>query len=179
MLGKIRDKQLSATEEAVTLVLESLDNIKALIDHLSEHGSEPEGDDSDIISRLNHFADTGQVKGSGDAPVASATPAAEAVETPADDAAEADAGAGDFSHFFKGDDELNALIAEKSGSKPLPPMEECLLASRRHPAPKPVEKKRPPGRKTGRKSREIGKFWPCPVHPRQYRRVGASHANGE
>ncbi len=63
VLGKIRDKQLQASAEAVTLVLESLDNIKELIDHLSGNGSEPEGDDSDLIARLNHFAETGVVLG--------------------------------------------------------------------------------------------------------------------
>src|SRR5579872_4589148 len=38
VLGKIRDKVLAATPEAISLVLESLDNIKGLIDHLSQKG---------------------------------------------------------------------------------------------------------------------------------------------
>src|ERR1700754_486876 len=49
VLGKIRDKQLAASEDAVTIILESLDHIKSLIDYLSQHGQEPSGDDSDLI----------------------------------------------------------------------------------------------------------------------------------
>lgn len=64
VLGKIRDKVLVATPQAVTLILESLDNIKGLIDHLSNHGAEAEGDDADLIARLNYYAETGEVQGS-------------------------------------------------------------------------------------------------------------------
>ncbi len=63
VLGKIRDKELEATPAAVTLILESLDNIKRLIDYLSENGEEQSGDDSELIERLNQFAETGQVSG--------------------------------------------------------------------------------------------------------------------
>ena len=68
VLGKIRDKQLEATPQAITLILEALDAIKGLIDCLGEKGEEQVGDDSDLIARLNHFADTGTI--SGAAPVA-------------------------------------------------------------------------------------------------------------
>ena len=59
VLGKIRDKELEATPEAITLILEALDTIKGLIDFLGEKGQEQSGDDSDLIKRLNHFAETG------------------------------------------------------------------------------------------------------------------------
>src|SRR4051812_7651239 len=52
VLGKIRDKLLPASPEAVTLILESLDHIKSLIEYLSQHGKEPEGDDSQLTGRL-------------------------------------------------------------------------------------------------------------------------------
>src|SRR3982751_1253030 len=39
VLGKIRDKQLVATPEAVSLILESLDRIRELIEYLSENGN--------------------------------------------------------------------------------------------------------------------------------------------
>ncbi len=63
VLGKIRDKEINASSEAVTLILESLDSIKRLIDYLSENGEEQSGDDSELIDRLNQFAETGQVGG--------------------------------------------------------------------------------------------------------------------
>ena len=50
VLGKIRDKQLEATPDAITLILEALDNIKGLLDYLSANGEEQAGDDSDLIA---------------------------------------------------------------------------------------------------------------------------------
>ncbi len=105
VLGKIRDKQQEATPQAISLVLESLDRIKELIDFLSTNGAEPEGSDEELKKRLNHLADTGQIMGAGDAPAsAAAAPAAPAAAAPQD-----------FSAFFKGDDDLNALIAAEKG----------------------------------------------------------------
>ena len=72
VLGKIRDKVLAATPEAVTLILESLDCIKGLLEHLSAHGEEQAGDDSDLIARLNHYADTGTLMGGAPAAAAPA-----------------------------------------------------------------------------------------------------------
>lgn len=72
VLGKIRDKEMEVSPKAVSLILESLDAIKSIMDHLGAHGTEPEGDDSDLIARLHHFVET---KGAdGGAPVS--TPAA-------------------------------------------------------------------------------------------------------
>jgi two-component system chemotaxis sensor kinase CheA len=108
VLGKIRDKKLDASEAAVSLVLESLDNIKGLIEHLSEHGEEPQGSDADLIARLNQFAETGVVGGKGEAP----KPAA--VEQPAAvNGAVAPAGEASFPHFCGEDDpEMAAAIAK-------------------------------------------------------------------
>ncbi len=77
VLGKIRDKQIAVSSQAISLVLESLDCIKGIMDYLGEHGEEPKGDDSDLIRRLNVFADSnGAVyEGPGEA---GAAPAAEA-----------------------------------------------------------------------------------------------------
>jgi two-component system chemotaxis sensor kinase CheA len=58
VLGKIRDKQIDVTSHAISLVLESLDAIKGIMEYLGEHGEEPKGDDSDLIRRLNQFADS-------------------------------------------------------------------------------------------------------------------------
>jgi two-component system, chemotaxis family, sensor kinase CheA len=103
VLGKIRDKQQEATPQAISLVLESLDRIKELIDYLSSNGAEPEGQDDDLKKRLNHLADTGQILGAGGA--ASPVAPAPVADAPAD-----------FSKFFKGDDDLNALLAEQGAS---------------------------------------------------------------
>lgn len=109
VLGKIRDKQLQASADAVTLVLESLDNIKLLIEHLSAHGQEPDGEDSDLIGRLNFFAETGAV-GSGAANASHSVQVDKpAVVVEASATAEASA----FPHFCGDDDpEMAAAIAK-------------------------------------------------------------------
>jgi two-component system chemotaxis sensor kinase CheA len=58
VLGKIRDGEIVVTPEAISLVLEAIDRIKGLIEHLAENGSEPDGEDKDLIKRLNAFADS-------------------------------------------------------------------------------------------------------------------------
>jgi two-component system chemotaxis sensor kinase CheA len=57
VLGMVRDGVLTVTPEAVSLVLESLDRIKELLAALEATEHEPEGDDSDLIARLNAFAE--------------------------------------------------------------------------------------------------------------------------
>lgn len=56
VLGKIRDGEIAVDPAAISIVLESLDCIKGLVEHLAENGSEATGDDSDLIARLNAFA---------------------------------------------------------------------------------------------------------------------------
>jgi two-component system, chemotaxis family, sensor kinase CheA len=76
MLGKFRDGVLRVTPDAVTLILESLDHIKSILGQLEQTGSEPQGDDSDLISRLEIAAEGGAAVSkhaiAGDAPVAAA-----------------------------------------------------------------------------------------------------------
>ncbi|HBJ91874.1 MAG TPA: hybrid sensor histidine kinase/response regulator, partial [Hyphomonadaceae bacterium] len=57
LLGKFRDGTIEVTPPLVTLVLESIDQIKALLAHLENHETEPEGDDAELISRLEKAAD--------------------------------------------------------------------------------------------------------------------------
>jgi len=59
VLGKIRDGEMVVSREAISLVLESLDGIKALLAALEEKEAEPEGDDSDLIARLTQLAEGG------------------------------------------------------------------------------------------------------------------------
>lgn len=117
VLGKIRDKKLEATPQAVSLILESLDRIKGLIEHLSNHGEEGGGDDSELTARLNQFADTGIIGAA--APVA---PAAAKTEGPTAPAAE-----NPFPHFRGEDDPevkaaLEKMAKEQTAAKPAAPV---------------------------------------------------------
>ena len=78
VLGKVRDGVLAVTPEAVSLVLESLDRIKELLAALEKTEHEPEGDDSDLIARLDAFAEGGAAAPAP--PVVPAMPAAPAPE---------------------------------------------------------------------------------------------------
>jgi two-component system chemotaxis sensor kinase CheA len=57
VLGKFRDGALEVTPDSVTLILNSIDRIKDLLGVLEETGSEPEGEDSDLIALLNATAE--------------------------------------------------------------------------------------------------------------------------
>jgi two-component system chemotaxis sensor kinase CheA len=59
VLGRIRDGSLEVTPDAITLILESFDRIKWLLSSLEENEVEPEGDDQDLIDRLNIVAEGG------------------------------------------------------------------------------------------------------------------------
>src|SRR5215469_14076012 len=56
VLGKIRDGVLVATPDTVTLVLAALDRIKAIVAGLAANGSEPAGEDGELIDALNAVA---------------------------------------------------------------------------------------------------------------------------
>jgi len=68
VLGKFRDGELDVSENAVTVILESLDCIKEILAGLEATEEEPEGDDSDLIGRLDAIAE------GGDAPQAAPEP---------------------------------------------------------------------------------------------------------
>ena len=53
VLGQIRDGKIEVTEEVVSIILESLDQIKVILAALEQTEQEPNGDDSDLINRLN------------------------------------------------------------------------------------------------------------------------------
>lgn len=65
VLGRIRDGELEISQGAVSLVLESLDQIKMILSDLEATEAEPAGDDTDLIARLNHLAETGEVPAGG------------------------------------------------------------------------------------------------------------------
>ncbi|WP_460020329.1 hybrid sensor histidine kinase/response regulator [Magnetospira thiophila] len=98
VLGKFRDGTLRVSPEAVTLILECLDSIRGLLDVLERTEKEPEGNDADLIARLNAMAEgqaaeikaAKQAQAAKSAPPPASEPEAKpvAVETPAPTAAE-------------------------------------------------------------------------------------------
>ena len=72
ILGKVRDGELVVTGPIVSLILECLDQIRDILNALEATEAEPEGDDSELIGRLNAAAE-GKV---GDAPAEAPAPAA-------------------------------------------------------------------------------------------------------
>jgi two-component system chemotaxis sensor kinase CheA len=56
VLGKLRDRTLTVTPDIVTQVLAGIDQIKAIVAHLSATGAEPVGDDTKLIAALNLVA---------------------------------------------------------------------------------------------------------------------------
>src|SRR3954470_18542578 len=74
VLGKVRDGELDVTPQAVSLILECLDAIRTLMGDLEATGAEPAGDDSDLIKRLNAFAEGGASPAAA-APTPTAAPA--------------------------------------------------------------------------------------------------------
>ncbi|WP_193371017.1 hybrid sensor histidine kinase/response regulator [Pelagibius marinus] len=108
VLGKLRDGELEVTPEAVTLILECLDNIRALLEQLEATEAEPEGDDSDLIARLNAFAD-------GDAAPAEAAPAAE--EAPAEESGGGDTTLDELELAFQNAKGPAELAAEKAAQE--------------------------------------------------------------
>ena len=133
VLGKIRDKAIAVSSNAISLVLESLDTIKQIMDYLGSHSEEPVGDDSDLIRRLNAFADSGGTifEPKGSAPAPQAAPAAESAAP----AATAEPEIHISSEMSLAD--LDALFAQdaKKAALPVPVVEEAKPAAAEAQAP--------------------------------------------
>jgi two-component system chemotaxis sensor kinase CheA len=83
IMDQIRSDVFKITPPVISLILEANDKIKSLIEHLGENGSEPEGEDSDLIARLNKTAKSGVVEGNTPAPAPVSKPeVATASKTP-------------------------------------------------------------------------------------------------
>jgi len=106
VLDKYRDGALAVTPDGVSLVLNCIDTIRGLVDELAENGSEPEGDDAELIAKLNALA-------SGESPAAAPAAApTEAAPAPASSGPMTDA------NGFPVAAELLAEYEEATSSKP-------------------------------------------------------------
>lgn len=86
VLGKVRDNEIAATPGTISIVLQALDRIKELMDHLSEHGEEPAGSDQEIIDQLNAYAE-GRTEPDVTSAAPPSAPAVESITVPAAPAA--------------------------------------------------------------------------------------------
>ena len=57
VLGKFRDGELNVNAEAVSLILGSIDRIKEIMAYLEANETEPDGNDQDLIQKLNAMAE--------------------------------------------------------------------------------------------------------------------------
>lgn len=57
LLGLFREEKLQANAAYVSLILEAIDTIKIIIEILEQTGQEPEGDDGDLVNRLEQACD--------------------------------------------------------------------------------------------------------------------------
>ncbi len=80
VLSRMRDGSLRATPPLVSLVLEALDRIKAIVADLAATGVEPAGEDGTLIAALDRAAEGGSVEPVADAP--QAAPAAPIAAAP-------------------------------------------------------------------------------------------------
>ncbi|PHS27042.1 MAG: hybrid sensor histidine kinase/response regulator [Robiginitomaculum sp.] len=88
LLGKYRDKALVPNSDTVGLILESIDQLKVILNHLGSSQSEPEGDDAEMIAQLVAASEGKMEKAEEPAPAAEKEVKAEepvAKETPAAD----------------------------------------------------------------------------------------------
>uniref|UniRef100_UPI003B014E1C Hpt domain-containing protein n=1 Tax=Roseomonas sp. USHLN139 TaxID=3081298 RepID=UPI003B014E1C len=113
VLGRYREGTLQVTPEGITLILSALDCLKSIVAGLEATGSEPGGDDTALIARLD-------AAWRGEAPGA-ATAAAPAPAAAIDTSPEASASAAEAA--------FDALPGEPAAAAPPPPA----------PAPKEAE----------------------------------------
>ncbi len=116
VLGRFRDGDLDVTPGYVTLIFESIDQIKYIVNEIEETGAEPTGSDADLIARLDAAYEGEDVSGDASAVGDSGSPeeAAAAVEEKA--AAE---------DSNQGDDALDIQVVAKDAND-LPPGEVSL-----------------------------------------------------
>ncbi|OUS18819.1 hybrid sensor histidine kinase/response regulator [Rhodospirillales bacterium 47_12_T64] len=150
IMNKFRDKELSVTPTGVSLILECLDQIRDILATLEATEQEPEGDDSDLIARLNAHAEGGDQAAAPEPEQSAPAPVDVAIDVPDDDEEE-----DELEKAFRlalGPDELAAQAAtEVANSEPAAAPEPVaeVVELKPAPAPKPVANKAaPPAPKT-------------------------------
>ena len=78
VLGRFRDGELRPTPDAVTLILATLDRIKLILVGLRDHGTEPAGDDKDLVQRLDAASRGEPPRVAAEPPAVATAPAAPA-----------------------------------------------------------------------------------------------------
>jgi len=73
LMGRFRDGA-PVTQDAVSVILSSLDRIKEILTELESNEAEPEGTDDDLILELDKLAGIGVAEASDDEPAAQASP---------------------------------------------------------------------------------------------------------
>ncbi|MFN3075576.1 MAG: chemotaxis protein CheW [Alphaproteobacteria bacterium] len=63
VLGKFRDGELEVSQNAVTVILLTIDRIKEILTYLEANETEPEGSDTDLKDRLNALAEGRDAEG--------------------------------------------------------------------------------------------------------------------
>jgi len=66
ILDQLRDKKFEVDSSIISLILEANDKIKEIIEYIEETESEPEGNDKELIDKLNYCAESGVVEGVDD-----------------------------------------------------------------------------------------------------------------
>lgn len=66
VLGLFRDGVLKVTPDYVTIIFESIDRIKYILSEIEQNGAEPDGDDRELIARLDAIYENAQGKASTD-----------------------------------------------------------------------------------------------------------------
>ena len=82
VLGQMRDDTLDITPDAISLVLEAIDEIKEFLQGIEATGSEPANDNSGLIAKLDLLAQFGADNAKEAASQAAATPTPAAVPEP-------------------------------------------------------------------------------------------------
>ena len=95
VLGNFREGVQTVSPQAVSLILEALDRIKWLLSVLEETEAEPDGEDSELIARLDAMYRSAKAGNVVEAPVAPAEPAAPTTQPGATDPGATDPGATD------------------------------------------------------------------------------------
>ena len=137
VLGKIRDGEMTVSEETISLVLESLDRIKSLLAALEEKEVEPEGDDSDLIDRLTQLAEGGAPAPVVKPAIRAAAPAPKPVEAPKPLAAKEPEAAAEEEEPPLSEEDIERILAEPM----TPPVEDPQEGA---PAPVAAGRKRTP-----------------------------------